>query len=140
MHRNGLLKGAKFNGRHTTVLESAMPKPSLVWCTTAVNPRASFGGFDAGTTGWKMHGIYGEEKQTFASLGRATSLCGLRPRHGWGMDLFIEDPCLRCVAKAMSLGLEIPREIEHKYHQNRRFKDDFNAWKKDPDAYNEVHK
>ena len=25
MHRNGLLKGSKFNGRHTTVIESAMP-------------------------------------------------------------------------------------------------------------------
>jgi len=25
MHRNGLLKGLKFNGRHTTVIEAAMP-------------------------------------------------------------------------------------------------------------------
>jgi len=25
MHRNGLLKGQKFNGRHTTVIEAAMP-------------------------------------------------------------------------------------------------------------------
>jgi hypothetical protein len=56
------------------------------------------------------------------------------------MDLFIEDPCLRCVAKAMKLGLEVPRQIAHRYEQNRRSKDDFNVWKKDPDAYNEAHK
>jgi hypothetical protein len=29
---------------------------------------------------------------------RAQALCGLRPRHGWGMDLFIEDVCSRCEA------------------------------------------
>lgn len=112
----------------------------IQFVTTEANPRNRATGFDAGQTGWKLHAVYALPLDSFASLKGKTSLCGLTPRHGWGMDLFIEDPCLRCVAKAMSLGLDIPREIAHKYQQNRRSKDDFNVWKKDPKAYNEAHK
>ena len=36
MHRNGLLKGPKFNGRHTTVIESAMPFVKMLRDTPSV--------------------------------------------------------------------------------------------------------
>lgn len=115
-------------------------KPSgIVFCTTSPNPRVRASGPDCGQKGWRLHAVYGLPLDSFESLKRSRALCGVRPRHGWGIDLFIEDPCLRCVAKAMSLGIEIPEDIAHRYEVNRISKNDFNKWRKDPDAYNAAH-
>lgn len=116
-----------------------MPKPSIVFCTTAPNPRVHARGYDCGQKGWRLHAVYGLPLDSFASLQRSAALCGIRPRHGWLLDLFIEDPCLKCVAKALGLGLEVPVDILHRYEQNRASKDDFNIWKKNPEAYNAEH-
>ena len=56
-------------------------------------------------TGSKEHAVpleqgENESSTTAISLGRRRALCGLRPRHGWGVDLFIDEKCKRCEAKA----------------------------------------
>lgn len=77
-----------------------------LWVTTAPNPRSSAMGFDAGQRGWKLHAIRGDESESFADIKRRPSLCGLIPRHGWGLDLFIEDRCARCASKLARSTLE----------------------------------
>lgn len=37
-------------------------------------------------------------------LRKARAICGLLPAHGWGMDLFIEKKCERCVARVKLQG------------------------------------
>jgi hypothetical protein len=68
----------------------------MIWVTAAPNPRTPATGVDAGQWGWKLHAVRGDDTETFAELRRRRSLCGLIPRHGWGLDLFIEDRCARC--------------------------------------------
>jgi hypothetical protein len=72
------------------------------WVTTNPNPRVRATGYDAGQRGWRLHALEAEEKATFSGVGKQRSLCGLRPRHGWSLDLFIEEKCARCAKK---LGL-----------------------------------
>ena len=43
-----------------------------------------------------------------APINKSPALCGLVPKHGWGLDMFIDEPCKRCVAKAEKLGIELP--------------------------------
>jgi hypothetical protein len=71
----------------------------IEWLTTAPNPRTPATGPDAGQRGWKLHAVE-TESDSFKALRLewARSLCGLRPAHGWDLDLFIEDKCKRCVA------------------------------------------
>ena len=77
--------------------------PKVHWLTTAPNPRAPAAGYDAGQRGWRLHAVVADDSQAFKELGRganvAPSACGLRPRHGWSLDLFIEDKCARCLRK-----------------------------------------
>lgn len=46
----------------------------------------------------------------------AKALCGLRPRHGWGMDMFIDAECGRCVdamnrgERAGSVYVDVPEQ------------------------------
>lgn len=70
----------------------------LQWLTTAPNPASAATGHDAGQRGWRLHAVTADPTATFASLGRMRALCGLRPSHGWGLDLFIsdDDRCRRC--------------------------------------------
>ena len=72
------------------------------WLTTAPNPAASFKGYDAGQRGWRLHAVEAPPEATFTDVRVLASLCGLRPAHGWGLDLFIGDDmlCERCSAKA----------------------------------------
>ncbi len=73
----------------------------IQWLTTAPNPRSPATGFDAGQRGWRLHAVRERpgDSLTKAFLGRA-ALCGLVPRHGWGLDMFIEDRCKNCVRVA----------------------------------------
>jgi hypothetical protein len=84
--------------------------PMWRWMTTNPNPRSPDTGFDASQRGWRLHlvdlnhadaHIYSKDKN------QSPSLCGIRPRHGWGLDLFIDEPCARCSAKEVALGLDI---------------------------------
>ena len=79
----------------------------MQWLTTSPNPRASVVGYDAGQRGWRLHAVlvpsHAPVPVTFSSLRWEPALCGLRPAHGWGLYLFIEDRCKRCEAKAATL-------------------------------------
>lgn len=66
------------------------------WVTTEPNPRSPATGHAAGQRGWKLHYVPSDE-ETFVGLRYTAALCGLRPRHGWGLDMFIEDKCARCL-------------------------------------------
>lgn len=68
------------------------------WLTTAPNPRSRGTGVDAGQRGWRLHAVMASESETFAELKFRVAACGLRPRHGWGLDMFIEAHCARCEA------------------------------------------
>lgn len=72
------------------------------WLTTAPNPHVPGYGPDAGQRGWKLHAV-DHPGETFAEMRRLPALCGLRPAHGWSLDLFIQDKCTRCVAKAAKI-------------------------------------
>lgn len=67
------------------------------WLTTAPNPRSPATGFDAGQRGWARHAVKAEDKETFAEVGSRPAACGLRPVHGWGMDLFVTRKCKHCI-------------------------------------------
>jgi hypothetical protein len=67
---------------------------NMYWLTTNPNPRASAKGFDAGQRGWKCHAVEGEK---FSEVKYVKAACGLRAKHGWGMDLFIEAKCKKCL-------------------------------------------
>jgi hypothetical protein len=70
------------------------------WFTTMPNTRLGYRhhthGADDGQIGWKLHAVPVDDQAVPEK--KAQALCGLRPRHGWGMDLFIEDECSRCAA------------------------------------------
>lgn len=70
------------------------------WLTTAPNPRVVSQTADDGQRGWRTHAVEGEDTDSLKSLARRAALCGLRPPHGWGMDLFIERKCTRCLRKS----------------------------------------
>lgn len=70
----------------------------IQWLTTAPNPRSPATGHDAGQRGWKLHAVRATDAESTSDLRRRPSLCGMIPRHGWGLDAFIEDRCKRCAA------------------------------------------
>lgn len=82
------------------------------WMTTQPSGRAHTCREDAGVTGWKLHAIIPGQRQYQLMNGPvidvSPALCGLRPRHGWGLDLFINAPCQRCLDRAAKLGIELP--------------------------------
>lgn len=81
--------------------ETAPPPPSAAyqWLTTQPNPRrATSGRADEGVTGWKEHAVLATEDTKFEDIRYVRAVYGLRARHGWGLDLFIDTPCKRCTA------------------------------------------
>lgn len=75
----------------------------MQWLTTSPNPRSRRSSIthpDAGQRGWRVHAVEARPDETFEAVKGRPALCGLRPRHGWGMDAFIVDKCERC-AKAV---------------------------------------
>lgn len=75
-------------------------KPKIQWLTTKPSGRAHTHGADAGQTGWRLHAVEADDKDSIISCYYKAALCGLRPRHGWSLDLFIDEPCKRCLKKA----------------------------------------
>lgn len=67
------------------------------WLTTGPNPRLPATGHDAGQRGWRLHAIF-TEADSFKAIRNYSAACGLRPAHGWDLDLFIEAKCKRCLA------------------------------------------
>jgi len=75
----------------------------IEWLTTAPNPRVTSYTADDGQRGWSTHAVeIAGKKTTLEDVRTFRAICGLRPRHGWGMDLFIKKKCVKCARK---LGL-----------------------------------
>lgn len=72
--------------------------PKLVqWLTTAPSRYRPSTGFDAGTTGWCVHAVPADQAETFEAVRERRAICGLLPRFGWGLDLFITKQCQHCL-------------------------------------------
>ena len=93
----------------------------LQWLTTTPHPTkpAHTHGADAGQTGWKLHLVEtGQSTRTRhvrshpAIIDVSSALCGLRPAHGWGLDLFIADECMRCIKAAEKRGISLPESLK----------------------------
>lgn len=75
------------------------------WLNCECNPDASMAGFDAGRTAWKFHAVKAASNASFKelTLNRIGSACGLWPRYGWTIDLFMDEndsvagKCIKCL-------------------------------------------
>ena len=93
----------------------------LFWLTTMPNPisPAHTHTADCGQVGWRLHlvntGIDVRDHPFAYALPEnereidvSPALCGLRAKHGWGLDMFIDAPCKRCKKIADQLNIVIP--------------------------------
>lgn len=64
--------------------------PVVAWVTTLPGERS----FSPDPIGWKRHAV----PSSISYMVDARAYCGLTPKFGWGVDLFIEDNCERCEA------------------------------------------
>lgn len=88
------------------------------WKTTVSSGRSKTNGADDGNTGWRLHLVdvtnlvgvdtYNRKHGSFTAQ-KGKSICGISPRYGWGIDLFVDEPCSRCLAIAEKHGIELPR-------------------------------
>lgn len=75
------------------------------WLNCETDPDKPSTGFDAGRTAWKFHAVECATNASFKELRlrRIGSACGLIPRYGWTLDLFMEEndsvagKCMRCL-------------------------------------------
>lgn len=86
----------------------------IEWLSTEPNPKTS--GMNA-AGGWKLHAVNIDNDATYLGIGPRAAVCGTRPAHGWGCDLFIEDKCMRCL---LSLGEDAPFDRQFNYRTRRR--------------------
>lgn len=99
------------------------PEAAATWAMTNPNPRRRphTCSADDGRIGWRWHCVpdFDEAKDK-----RARALCGLRPRHGWGGDLFADEMCERCRVIAVRMGLQMPDGLRRsglaEYKEERR--------------------
>lgn len=75
--------------------------PDFQWLTTRPNPYspAHTCTEDAGQVGWRLHAVPGSSTETLHDFRGRRALCGLVAKHGWALDLFIEDnqQCQKCI-------------------------------------------
>lgn len=88
------------------------------WLTTAPNPNSrpgtpSWNDYDQGQRGWRLHAVRASTTETFPQVSGRQALCGLRPAHGWDLDLFI-DPDAKCLRCKKALGLPETYEERHR--------------------------
>jgi hypothetical protein len=72
----------------------------MIWLVTS-SPKLAHSGSPNAVSGWKLHAVAGDDTTTLSSLRSTAAACGLVPRHGWSMDLFIDGSeaghyCKRC--------------------------------------------
>jgi len=87
---------------------------NLHFMTTVSSGKSKTHGADDGVTGWKLHlvDLAGAVNATARTkygpvvTPHVRAFCGLYPKLGWGIDLFIEDKCERCIKKAEKLGID----------------------------------
>ena len=80
----------------------------LVWLTTAGNPKAFNMSANAGVTGWRLHLVESDTAMGARNKSMRSALCGLRPKHGWGLDFFISEPCNNCLTRAKKQEIQLP--------------------------------
>lgn len=83
------------------------------WLTTSPNPRVKGCGADDGQRGWRTHAVEAIADASWESIRFVRSACGLMANHGWGMDMFIDHKCARCMralTKMAGVNPESPRE------------------------------
>ena len=91
-----------------------MSEANWVWATTVPNPRGPGYGVDGDQRGWKLHLVDTNalHESTLSGIGpRGDALCGTRAKYGWGLDMFIDDECARCTARAKKLGIALPESL-----------------------------
>lgn len=91
---------------------SANPPPEgaeIFWLTTPAGDSRKTCGTDDGQRGWRVHAVQALSHETSSDLVGRRALCGLAPRRGWGADLFINEPCVRCVATALRRKVALPQ-------------------------------
>ncbi len=71
-------------------------KAEIQWLTTYPSGRAHTPAVDDGQIGWRLHAIEAPSSATFEDIKGHAAACGLVAKHGWGLDLFIEQRCSRC--------------------------------------------
>ncbi len=67
-------------------------RTETLWFATAAGGKANIGS----VTGWKLHAVQATDSESLEEVKDRRAICGLLPRHGWSLDLFIEDKCSRC--------------------------------------------
>lgn len=78
--------------------------PGYEWLVTMASDKAHTHRADDGRIGWKEHAVLATPDTKTSDLARSRALCGLKPRYGWDVDLYISDqPCARCLAQAVKL-------------------------------------
>lgn len=82
--------------------------PGVQWLTTAPNPKSPMSGYDAGQRGWRTHAVRIAPVATLKDARVIRSECGILPPHGWGLDLFIERRCARCL-RALGVACKVCR-------------------------------
>lgn len=84
----------------TSAEEPLLPgRPPIQWLTTAPNPRYldKTHGADQGQRGWRLHAIEAHPETSLGEVRYKSAFCGVLPGNGWGLDLFIDQKCARCV-------------------------------------------
>lgn len=77
------------------------------WYNTAPDPRREDVGVDGGQTGWKLHAVLSDDDDPRRTQ---PALCGLEPKRGWSLGLFITQRCQRCEKAIVS---EFERRFGH---------------------------
>ena len=74
-------------------MSQVFAKPIDDWYSTNVRPNSPLGH----VTGWKLHSVAIPDGELSGK--GFVALCGLMPRHGWGVDLFVTDKCKKCLKR-----------------------------------------
>lgn len=82
-----------------------------LWLTTASGEENR--GHDGGQRGWRVHAVPALLTETGEQLVGRAALCGLRAARGWGADLFVIEPCAKCIAAAKRRGVTLPEPPDH---------------------------
>lgn len=89
---------------------SERPANKYFWWSTAPNPDRDYGP-DQGQQGFRLHAVASPTSSPYDIKSYTPSLCGLTPTRGWGVDLFVDQPCTRCVRSALKHGVWLPSDI-----------------------------
>lgn len=73
------------------------------WLTTNPHPTspAHTAVVDCGQVGWRLHyvrlGVWTQKHPTSKNeIDVSPALCGITPKHGWGLDMFVDLYCESC--------------------------------------------